>query len=159
MAKKDHVRLEIQRAWDGPGVPDNKTLRRWARMALGRQRQQAGLVIRLVDSVESAELNQTYRHKVGPTNILSFPFSPPPGAESRLLGDLVLCVPVVTGEAAEQGKTPAAHWAHILIHGILHLRGFDHQDGDQAERMEARERRLLAKLGFPDPYADEMPTP
>ena len=114
------------------------------------------LSLRLVDEAESADLNQRYRGKAGPTNVLSFPFEPPPGIKGpRYLGDLVICVPVVAREAAEQGKAPEAHWAHLVVHGVLHLLGYDHLDEAEAQAMEALETRLLANLGFPPPYADE----
>ena len=114
------------------------------------------LSLRLVDEAESADLNQRYRGKAGPTNVLSFPFEPPPGIKGpRYLGDLVICVPVVVREAAEQGKATEAHWAHLVVHGVLHLLGYDHLDETEAQEMEALETRLLANLGFPPPYADE----
>ena len=114
------------------------------------------LSLRLVDEVESADLNRRYRGKAGPTNVLSFPFEPPPGVRGRkYLGDLAICVPVVVREAAEQGKAPEAHWAHLVVHGVLHLLGYNHLDETEAQEMEALETRLLANLGFPPPYADE----
>ena len=117
------------------------------------------LTIRVVGEAESAELNERYRHKRGPTNVLAFPSEPLPaeGAEDELLplGDLVICAPVVAREAAEQGKTLEAHWAHIVIHGALHLVGYDHETDAEAGEMEGRERELLAALGIADPYAAE----
>ena len=156
VAKGIKDRVRIQRIHSEPGVPANARLRGWARLALGRRRR-AELLIRLVDGPESADLNETYRHKSGPTNVLAFPFAPPPGVTSRLLGDLVICVPVLAREAAEQGKPLAHHWAHIVTHGVLHLRGWDHQTPAAAARMEAKERRLLQRLGIPDPYGAEQP--
>ena len=118
--------------------------------------QKVELSLRLVDEAECADLNQRYRGKAGPTNVLSFPFEPPPGIKGpRYLGDLVICVPVVVREVAEQGKAPEAHWAHLVVHGVLHLLGYDHLDEAEAQEMEALETRLLANLGFPPPYADE----
>jgi len=113
------------------------------------------LSLRLVDEAESADFNQRYRGKVGPTNVLSFPFDPPPGGRGRCyLGDLVLCAPLVAREAAEQGKSPEAHWAHLVVHGVLHLLGHDHLDEAEAQAMEALETGILADLGYPPPYED-----
>ncbi len=113
------------------------------------------LSLRLVDEAESADLNQRYRGKAGPTNVLSFPFEPPPGARGRrYLGDLAICAPVVVREAAEQAKAPEAHWAHLVVHGVLHLLGYDHLDEAMALVMETLETRILGDLGFPPPYED-----
>lgn len=154
--------LEVQVALDMPGLPSEKELSRWAEAALaGAVRENpalaercadAELVIRIVNEGESAALNQTYRRKQGPTNVLSFPFQAPPGIDMNLLGDLVICAPVVTREAIAQEKPLSAHWAHLAVHGVLHLLGYDHQDEGQALEMEALETRILESLGFPDPY-------
>ncbi|MCB1807111.1 MAG: rRNA maturation RNase YbeY, partial [Candidatus Competibacteraceae bacterium] len=115
------------------------------------------LTIRLVDEAESSMLNESYRHKQGPTNVLSFPFEAPiPEIDMPLLGDIVICVPVVEHEAAEQNKPLMAHWAHLVIHGVLHLQGYDHQTETEADVMEALEVTLLDRLGFPDPYRDSI---
>jgi probable rRNA maturation factor len=124
------------------------------------------LVVRIVDEAESAALNERYVGKQGPTNVLAFPADnlPPPGkrqvprepnalSEPKSLGDLAICAAVVAREAAEQGKALEAHWAHMVVHGCLHLRGYDHMNAADAEAMEARERELLAGLGIADPYA------
>ena len=100
-----------------------------------------------------AELNEQYRHKSGTTNVLSFPFENPPGAESNILGDIVVCAPVVEREAREQGKTLMSHWSHMVVHGILHLRGYDHETDDEAKAMEDLETQILTGLGFDAPYA------
>ena len=110
----------------------------------------------IVDEEESAALNSRYRGKRGPTNVLSFGTEPPAAAidgELLPLGDLVICAAVVQREAREQGKPARAHWAHMVVHGVLHLKGFDHEKARDAEVMEAREREVLAALGFPDPYS------
>lgn len=155
MAKPGKLKLEVQRVGDWPEAPGDRALKRWARAALKGRRGRAGLLIRLVDTEESAHLNQTYRGKAGPTNVLAFPFQPPPGTHNRLLGDLVICVPVVREEATEQGKPPTHHWAHLVVHGVSHLLGYDHMNGAEAARMERRERRILAGLDIPDPYRDQ----
>lgn len=112
------------------------------------------LTIRFVEQDESQALNRDYRGKDKPTNVLSFPFEAPPGIELPLLGDLVICHAVVEAEAIEQRKPLMNHYAHMVVHGTLHLLGYDHIDDDEAEAMEALERRLLATLDIPDPYAD-----
>jgi len=111
------------------------------------------MTLRLVDEAESQELNHSYRDKDKPTNVLSFPFEMPEGIPLALLGDLVICAPVVEREAAEQNKTVAAHWAHLVIHGTLHLLGYDHIEEQEAVVMEALEVQILASLGIADPYA------
>jgi probable rRNA maturation factor len=110
--------------------------------------------VRIVGEQESAELNEQYRHKSGPTNILSFPVDVPEGIELDLLGDLVICAPVVEKEALEQGKLLAHHWAHIIVHGVLHLLGYDHIDDDEAELMENKEIAILNKLHINNPYTE-----
>jgi probable rRNA maturation factor len=112
----------------------------------------AELSIRLVDEAESAELNSHYRHKHGATNILSFPGERIQGTDINLLGDLAICASVVEREAAEQCKPMQAHWAHLTVHGVLHLNGFDHEQAADAERMEALEIQILSTLGFDNPY-------
>jgi len=110
--------------------------------------------VRIVDEPEMRELNARYRHKDYPTNVLSFPAELPPGVDVPLLGDIVICAPVVNREATEQHKAPRAHWAHMLVHGTLHLLGHDHERERDAAVMEALERRILAGLKFPDPYQE-----
>ena len=151
--------LEVQVAVAMPGLPDTANLRRWSQQAVvadrGPDAAETELVIRIVDEAESASLNERYRHKSGSTNVLSFPFEPPPGMDVKdiaLLGDVVICAPVVLREAVIQGKSLQAHWAHMVIHGVLHLLGYDHQDDDSAAAMEDLEIRILEGLGFPNPY-------
>ena len=136
-------------------LPSEEQLSLWASTALqGRTEfEEPELTIRLTDDEESQALNREYRGKDKPTNVLSFPFEMPPGIPLELLGDLIICVGVVEQEAKEQEKTTEAHWAHMVIHGCLHLLGYDHIKDDEAEEMEALERDLLASLGYPDPYA------
>ena len=126
-------------------MPSPARLRAWARAALAGAKGE--LTLRIVGAAESRALNQRYRGKDKPTNVLSFPYGQP-----GVLGDLVLCAPVVNREAREQGKAPAAHWAHMVVHGVLHLRGFDHIRKGEARVMETTERAILARLSYPDPY-------
>ena len=147
------VNLELQVATEASGLPAQADFERWAGAAL-EDEPRRGLVIRLVDEAESRQLNRDYRGRDKPTNVLSFPFEAPPGVPSEHLGDLVICAPVVAREALEQGKSPAHHWAHMVVHGVLHLRGYDHLEPADAEAMEARERRILAGFGIPDPYRE-----
>jgi probable rRNA maturation factor len=146
------IDLDLQIASDASGLPAEDDFRRWVEAALAGRRGEAELTVRVVDEAESAELNGTYRHKQGPTNVLSFPFAAPPGVALPLLGDIVICAPVVAREAAEQGKAAAAHWAHMTVHGCLHLLGYDHIDPAEAEIMESLERDVLSGLGYADPY-------
>lgn len=152
------LQLEVQLALEMPGLPTATELRRWAEAALREAGatcpDAAELVIRIVNEAESTALNETYRRKQGPTNVLSFPFEAPPGVEVDLLGDLVICAPVVASEAVAQGKAPESHWAHMVVHGVLHLLGHDHQTEVQAAIMESLETRILAGMGYPDPYTD-----
>ena len=144
--------LELQRAVQNVPLPSEAEFRRWVAAALVAPHAPVEVVIRVVDETESASLNETYRHKQGPTNVLSSPFEAPPGVESNLLGDLAVCAPVVEREAREQGKPASAHWAHMVVHGVLHLQGYDHVEAGAAEEMENLERRILSRLGYPDPY-------
>ncbi len=147
--------LEIQIATETTGYPSEVQFQRWVDTALPGQGDDHEIVIRLVDEAESAELNLQYRHKPGPTNILSFPFEGPEGMEFALLGDLVICAPVVATEAAQQHKRLHDHWAHITLHGVLHLLGYDHIEDAEAEEMEALEIQLLNTLNIANPYQEE----
>lgn len=146
------ITLDIQRAVEHDSVPSDQDFQIWAEAALLPYEKPFELTIRVVDSEESQTLNFNYRQKNKPTNVLSFPFEVPDGIELDLLGDLVICAEVVAKEANEQQKTLAAHWAHMTIHGCLHLLGFDHINDDEAEEMEALEIDILEKLGFNNPY-------
>lgn len=150
------LELDLQCASGAPDLPSAADCAAWVAAALAGRRTRAEVTVRLVDLAEGAELNRRYRGKEGPTNILSFPFEAPPGLPNAidLLGDLVLCAPVVAREAAEQGKPPVAHWAHLLVHGTLHLLGHDHEDAAAAAEMERLETVILRGLGFDDPYEE-----
>lgn len=155
--------IEFQYAGDFIGLPGEALFQTWADAAFsaggGESTGPPGLTLRIVDSGESAELNQTWRHKSGPTNVLSFPFDAPEGLPADALepyvGDLVICAPLVRREAQEQSKDEEAHWAHLVVHGILHLLGYDHLEKTEAAAMEALEVRIVTGLGYPDPYAAE----
>lgn len=149
------VDISVQRACEHPGVPEDEQFKHWVSLALGPERAGAAVCIRLVDEDEGRTLNLKWRERDQATNVLSFPAELPEGAGIDFIGDLVLCVPVIEREAQEQGKPLFDHWAHLVIHGVLHLRGFDHISEQQAKQMEAREIELLAGLGIPDPYAGE----
>ena len=137
------------------GLPAAASFRCWAEAALrgARRRKPAELAIRIVGLDEGRALNRDYRGKDYATNVLSFPAELPPGIALPLIGDLAICAPVVLREAAEQAKRPRDHWAHLTVHGVLHLLGYDHIDDDEAEAMETLETRILAGLGIADPYA------
>lgn len=141
--------LSIQYPGGNESAPLRHQVRRWVRAACLAA---AEITVRFVDAEEGRALNRTYRGKDCATNVLSFPYQEAHGDEP-LRGDLVVCLPVVAEEAATQGKPPAAHFAHLIVHGMLHLQGFDHETSPaEADRMEAREREILAGLGYPDPY-------
>jgi probable rRNA maturation factor len=148
--------VEVQCASTHAGVPAETELLAWALAAADAELPPHSLVIRVVDEDESRALNARYRGKDAPTNVLSFPFEAPPGIGIHHLGDLVICAGVVEREAGEQGKPPAHHWAHMVVHGLLHLRGYDHLDEDAAAQMELLETGILAKLGIGDPYAGNL---
>jgi len=150
--------VDIQTASSEP-VPDEDDIRAWIEAALaGRtSREQVEVSVRLVDTDEMSTLNRKYRGKSGPTNVLSFPASLPAELDLPHLGDIVICAPVVRSEAAEQGKDPAAHWAHMTVHGTLHLLGYDHCEEEEAVSMEATETAILNQLHYANPYEDQTP--
>jgi len=144
--------IEIQSVFKSNTQPDQEQIQRWVDAALDGFNEDTEIVVRIVDEQESAELNEQYRHKHGPTNILSFPVKVPECVELNLLGDLVVCAPVLEKEALDQHKSLSDHWAHIIVHGILHLLGYDHIDDDEAELMESKEITILNKLNIKNPY-------
>lgn len=150
------VILDLQLACEHTtGLPEEAQFQRWLEAAVMPFQPESEVTIRLVDEAESHELNLTYRGKDKPTNVLSFPFEAPPGIELPLLGDLIICRQAVEQEAAEQGKTVEAHWAHMVVHGTLHLLGYDHIEDEEAEEMEGIETEIMLALGYPDPYISE----
>jgi probable rRNA maturation factor len=144
--------IEIQTVFSSPEQPSAAQIQLWVDTALADIEHDTEIVVRIVDEQESAELNQQYRHKQGATNILSFPVEIPEGLDLNLLGDLVICAPVLEQEAKQYDKILAHHWAHIIIHGVLHLLGYDHLNDEQAQEMESKEIALLQKLNIPNPY-------
>ncbi|MBK9132367.1 MAG: rRNA maturation RNase YbeY [Gammaproteobacteria bacterium] len=150
------LELDVQYATGSlAGLPARRSIESWVRAALAGRRRGAQLAVRIVAEAEGRALNERYRRRAGPTNVLSFPFEPSGRMRPPPLGDIVLCAPVVQREAAEQGKPARAHWAHLVVHGVLHLLGHDHENSREAEHMEELERKILARLGYPDPYASE----
>lgn len=159
---KGPIRLDVSVGYALPrtGLPAAVSFRRWVAAALDGRIREADLAIRLVDSKEGRALNRHYRGKDYATNVLSFPadvaegVKMPKGVKMPLLGDLVICAPVVAKEARDQGKPLNAHYAHLTVHGALHLLGWDHEDECDAECMEKLEREILAGLGIDDPYSE-----
>jgi len=148
--------VEVQKATSEP-VPEEGDIRRWVEEALTSHLEDAELTVRLVDLAEMTNLNQAYRGKCGATNVLSFPADLPAGISHPLLGDIVICAPVVAREASAQHKPQLAHWAHMAVHGTLHLLGFDHLNEQEADEMETLETAILARMDFPCPYSDSPP--
>lgn len=145
--------IDVQFSTEDEQMPSPDAIRAWVDAALDGHEQPLELSLRVVDEQEMRELNLRYRQQDKSTNVLSFPCSV--ANVPALLGDLVICRPVVEREAAEQGKSIEAHFAHMVVHGVLHLLGCDHQNDAEAAQMEASERKLLAGLGFDDPYRGE----
>jgi probable rRNA maturation factor len=146
--------VTVQFATRRTGVPHASSLANWANVAFDAaqksRRAQLPLTIRIVGAAESRALNRTWRGKDKPTNVLSF--ANEASTPEPFLGDLAICAPVVAREAREQGKDPKAHWAHMVVHGVLHLLGYDHEDDRDAAVMESREVKILAQFGYADPY-------
>ncbi|MBE0625420.1 MAG: rRNA maturation RNase YbeY [Burkholderiales bacterium] len=143
------LELTVQMAVSASGLPTKAQLRRWLAAALARS---AAITVRFVGAVEGRALNRAYRDRDCATNVLSFGYD---AGDDRIEGDIVLCAPVLRREARAQGKALQAHVAHLAVHGALHLQGYDHEQARAAARMEALEKKILAKLGFADPYAGE----
>lgn len=139
--------FSLQLASAATDIPEVAQFKRWVRAAL---RVDTSLTIRIVDETEGRQLNAAYRGRDYATNVLTFPLT----EEPVLMGDIVICAPVVAKEAAEQGKPLLAHYAHMTVHGVLHLHGYDHEVDAQAELMEAMEIAVMQKLGFVNPYAE-----
>ncbi|MGX9740647.1 rRNA maturation RNase YbeY [Pseudocitrobacter corydidari] len=150
------VILDLQLACeDNTGLPDESQFQTWLDAVIPQFQEESEVTIRLVDTAESHELNLTYRGMDKPTNVLSFPFEAPPGMEMPLLGDLIICRQVVELEAKEQNVSLDSHWAHMVVHGSLHLLGYDHIEDEEAEEMEGIETEIMLALGYEDPYIAE----
>lgn len=150
------ITISIENLSDEEG-PDPDSIRTWVAAAVGNQRAQAEVDICIVGEAQSAELNQRYRNNTGSTNVLAFTADLPPEVPLPLLGEIIICAPVITREAAEQNKPAQAHWAHMVVHGTLHLLGYDHIEEQDAVIMEAREIEIMASLGFATPYPELLP--
>ena len=149
------LKMDLQRADRSSYTPGKHLMHRWAKATLETQdleEPDLELVLRVVDELESAELNDKYRGKANPTNVLSFPFSAVTPKPLPVLGDIIICGPVMEREASAENKNLEAHWAHIVIHGVLHLLGYDHKTPKQASSMERMEALILKKLKYPAPY-------
>ncbi|WP_114786559.1 rRNA maturation RNase YbeY [Vibrio tetraodonis] len=150
------IELDLQIAVkEETGLPSFEDILLWLTSAVDKFQSQAEVTVRIVDDSESHQLNLEYRGKDKPTNVLSFPFEAPMGIEMDLLGDLVICKQVVEQEAKEQSKPLMAHWAHMVVHGSLHLLGYDHIEDEEAEEMESLETEIMQSMGFDDPYLAE----
>ncbi len=148
-----NVIIDLQIATENSAdLPTEQQIQQWANAAVRAENVEPEITVRIVDEAESHQLNLTYRGKDKPTNVLSFPFEGPDEVELPLLGDLVICRQVVEREAQEQSKPLTAHWAHMVVHGSLHLLGYDHIEEDEAEEMESLESQIMRSLGFADPY-------
>jgi len=167
------ITVNVQYAVARDGAPAADLIARWVKMAARQSKPTrttkssrrptkgpqlaAEVTVRVVGEEEMADLNHSYRHKDGTTNVLSFSYDIPPGMHIPLLGDLVICAPVAAQEALAQGKTLEAHWAHLVVHGTLHLLGFDHEESIAATAMETLETQIMAELSYPDPYHEVIP--
>ena len=148
------IELELQIATNAKTLPHPSQFREWVSATFWQRLDTAELTIRLVDTEESAQLNQEFRQKSGPTNVLSFPYEPLPGIISSFLGDIVICASLVESEAEAKNKQLLAYWAHMVVHGALHLLGYDHETLEDSNEMEAIETEIMLRLGFPPPYGE-----
>ncbi len=144
------IRVEVQYSYSDQSIPNEEDFQAWA--ARVDSIKEADVAIRIVDEQEMTALNMRYRQKAGPTNVLSFPAELPEGVDLPFLGDVIICAPIVAKEAVEQQKSLLSHWAHMSVHGILHLQGYDHIDEADAAEMESIETSVLNNLGFENPY-------
>jgi len=146
--------LDIQLVSQLASIPSKEKFQAWIDAVLQSAEEDSEIVIRVIDEPEMIQFNEQYRHKSGSTNILSFPFDAPEGVGSDLLGDLLVCAPVVEREAMQQNKQIEHHWAHMIVHGTLHLLGYDHADDKDAEEMEASEIKILKTIKINNPYEE-----
>ena len=150
--KKSLIKIDLQNDDKIPNIPSIELLEKWVSRSLQSNFAQLEQTIRVVEEAESRSLNKTWRGKDKPTNVLSFPAEDSEYLDYDHLGDLVICASVVEAEAAQQSKSPVSHWAHMVVHGMLHLQGFDHISNTEAEKMEAMEIEILTALGHTNPY-------
>ena len=150
--KKNSITIDLQNESSSPSIPDVQQLKAWVESALLSSHENLEQSIRIVDEAESQQLNKAYRAIDKPTNILSFPAEVSSYLDYDHLGDLVICAPVVESEALQQNKPLTAHWTHMVVHGMLHLQGYDHIDEEQARQMEVLEIEILSSLGHTNPY-------
>lgn len=148
------IQVDVQYACSEDTLPTSRQISKWVNAAVPVGFGDAELAVRIVDCHESASLNERYRRLNKPTNVLSFPLHTPSNLPLRLLGDLAICAPIVESEALDQGKRRNAHWAHLVIHGVLHLLGYDHEADQDAAKMEFQEIRILGSLGYENPYQE-----
>ena len=146
------VKVEVQYAVTDPNIPTQQDFQHWASVIEAKFNEREDVAIRIVDEGEITNLNNDYRNRAQATNVLAFPTEIPKGTGLPFIGDIVICAPIVAKQAAEQGKSLSSHWAHLTLHGILHLQGYDHIDSADARIMEQLEAHLMQKLGFPNPY-------
>lgn len=146
------INVEVQYAITREFLPTEVDIKQWVRMAIADRLSDAELTVRLVDESESAQLNEDFRHQQGSTNVLSFPMECMEEVGVSLLGDIAICAEVVEREAVAQNKAVTAHYAHMVVHGVLHLLGYDHIESEEAQRMEKLETEILGQLGYSDPY-------
>jgi probable rRNA maturation factor len=149
------LKMDIQNVSKCDTLPENKLIIEWAEQALDKQHKESEITLRVVDIDEGLELNKEWRKKDSATNVLSFPVGEVIEQAPNLLGDIVICAPIVELEAKDQGKSSEAHWAHLIIHGILHLQGYDHESDEEASVMETKEIHILNKIGYTNPYDTE----
>ncbi|WP_390594978.1 rRNA maturation RNase YbeY [Simiduia litorea] len=154
MDESTPITVDVENASSAPNIPSQAQFERWVSAAVGDHQAEAEVSLMIADEAQGRSLNHEYRGKDYATNVLSFPADLPPELELPLLGDLVICAPVVAREAVEQHKALEAHWAHMVVHGTLHLLGYDHIDDGEAEAMEALETQIITELGYSAPYAD-----
>ncbi|MEE9338773.1 MAG: rRNA maturation RNase YbeY [Methylococcaceae bacterium] len=147
--------VEIQSVSQSGQLPSQEQFQYWIDAVLSNSTQDSEIVIRIIDESEMIQFNEQYRGKKGATNILSFPFDVPDGIASNLLGDLLVCAPIVEKEAQAQQKKIEHHWAHLIVHGLLHLLGYDHIENEEAEKMEALEIKILKKIKIKNPYEEK----
>jgi len=148
------LEIEIQRATTSTTTPTDEQFHKWVEAALSGRKDEATLAIRIVDGEEGQQINQQYRDKDYATNVLSFPANLPEGIADAQLGDLLICAPLVANEAKEQGKPETDHWAHLTVHGVLHLLVYDHENAVEAIEMETLEIQILERMGIPNPYLE-----